>query len=136
MKEDNSHLPPDQRFKYYIIDGKVHDLREWIPKHPGGSIWFARANGRDISAAVHSYHVEPTRIKKILEKYEIDVAFNDALDPSMNVPAFIIPKNFDARKDSLSFNWTNENSFLNKLKTKINTPEMKEKIKLADRHFD
>lgn len=125
MKEDNSHLPPDQRFKYYIIDGKVHDLREWIPKHPGGSIWFARSNGRDISAAVHSYHANPKNIKSILKKYEVDITINDALDPSMNVPAFIIPKNFDARKDSLAFEWENEKSFLNRLKVKLDTPEMK-----------
>ena len=43
--------------KYFIIDGKVYNLNDWIPKHPGGAVWFfARTEGRDISMAVHGYH--------------------------------------------------------------------------------
>jgi predicted heme/steroid binding protein len=99
-------------FDNYIVDGKVYDLTDWIPKHPGGEIWFARSNGRDISAAIHAYHKNPAGCKKILEKYESDMTFDEAVDPTLNVPAFILPKNFDARKDGLSFNWKNENSFL------------------------
>ena len=45
----------------FIIDGNAYDLREWIPKHPGGAIWFARSHGRDISAAIHSYHSNPDK---------------------------------------------------------------------------
>lgn len=48
--------PPNDP-KYFIIDGKVYNLNDWIPKHPGGRIWFApRIEGRDISMAVHAYH--------------------------------------------------------------------------------
>jgi cytochrome b involved in lipid metabolism len=46
----------DKVFKYYIVDNKVYDFTEWIPKHPGGTAWFSRAKGRDISAVVHTYH--------------------------------------------------------------------------------
>ncbi len=43
-------------YDLYIIDDKTYDLREWIPKHPGGVAWFTRSHGRDISAAIYSYH--------------------------------------------------------------------------------
>lgn len=56
-------------YDLYIIDGKSYDLMDWIPKHPGGSIWFARSNGRDISAAVHTYHKHPKVLFEILKKY-------------------------------------------------------------------
>lgn len=72
---------------------------DWIPKHPGGSIWFARANGRDISAAVHTYHKTPKLMLEILKKYETKKTIEEAMDPTLNVPKFILPKNFDARTD-------------------------------------
>ena len=48
-----------KEYPYYLIDGKVYDLKEWIPKHPGGSVWFARSHGTDITAAVYSHHSNP-----------------------------------------------------------------------------
>ena len=48
---------PPKTPKYFIIDGKVYNLEQWIPKHPGGAIWFhEKVEGRDISMAVHAYH--------------------------------------------------------------------------------
>jgi hypothetical protein len=54
---------------------------------------------------------------KILEKYEVTgVSAHDATDPCMNVPAFILPENFDARTDGLTFDWSKkEDSFLGKV---------------------
>ena len=51
----------------YIIDGKVYDLKEWIPRHPGGSLWFARSKGRDISAPFHVYHPNIEKAVKVLK---------------------------------------------------------------------
>ena len=51
---------------------------------------------------------------KILEKYEVpDVSLKDAVDPSLNVPSFILPEKFDARTDGVQFDWSlKEESFL------------------------
>lgn len=121
--------------KYYIIDGKVYDLSEWINKHPGGSTWFARSNGRDISVAMHAYHKEPQKLQRLLKNYEVDIPVDKVLHPSMNVPAFIVPKGFDARKHIQTYRWTS-NDFLSSLKEKIHTDEMKQKIAKADFWFD
>ena len=107
---------PEKSFDLYVVDGKTYDLTEWIPKHPGGSLWFARCQGRDISAVVHAYHSNPHRLKGILLKYQSNVPVADALDPSLNVPRFILPEKFDARTDGLTFDWNNPDSFLNKVK--------------------
>ena len=130
--------PKDQKkFDYYIIDGKVYDFTDWIPKHPGGGAFFYRSNGRDISSAVHAYHADPSRLQRIMEKYEKpDVKLQDAWDPGMNVPPFIIPEKFDARRDMITFDWTNPKSFLKRLKEKLGTNEMQQRIKNADFWFD
>lgn len=60
--KDTPDKSQDKTFDLYIIDGKAYDLTDWIPIHPGGAIWFARSNGRDISAAVHAYHKNPAFI--------------------------------------------------------------------------
>ena len=46
-------------YKNFIINNKVYDLSKWIPIHPGGPNFFLRANGRDITAAVYTYHENP-----------------------------------------------------------------------------
>jgi len=99
----------DLSYKYYIIDGKAYDLKEWIPKHPGGHLWFFRSNGRDISAAFHTYHEYPKQLLKQIEKYLVDVPGDEALNPTLNAPSFILPKNFDAKTDSITFDFINNN---------------------------
>ncbi len=56
---------------FWIVDGRSYDFTEWMSRHPGGSMWFTQTAGRDISALLHTYHREPARLQKILEKYEI-----------------------------------------------------------------
>jgi len=56
-----------EEFKYYIIDGKVYDLNDWIPKHPGGVMWFENIRGRDSTAAIFTYHKSPDSIMRILK---------------------------------------------------------------------
>ena len=48
-----------ETYEYFIIEGECYDLRPWIPNHPGGSMWFENARGRDLTAAVHTYHKNP-----------------------------------------------------------------------------
>ena len=122
-------------YPYYIIDGKAYDLREWADKHPGGRTWFVPSKGRDISVAFHAYHSDPEKLQRILKKYEIDIPLNQALNPSMGVPSFIVPEDFDARRYRQSYNWHSQD-FLSTVKQKINTPSMKKKIRRADVAFD
>lgn len=85
---------------------------------------------------MHAYHTNPEKQSKILERYLVNVPAEEATDPSLNVPRFILPEKFDARKDTLQFDWGNKNSFLEQVREKLNTPEMKKKIKRADLMFD
>ena len=48
-----------KRYDLFIIDGNTYDLTTFIPTHPGGPIWFAVANGRDLTAALYTYHKNP-----------------------------------------------------------------------------
>ncbi len=57
---------------FWIVDGRAYDLTEWMGRHPGGAIWFAQTEGRDISALLHTYHRDPARLQKILAKYLIE----------------------------------------------------------------
>src|SRR5215472_7009862 len=57
---------------FWIVDGRAYDFTEWIKLHPGGAMWFRQTEGRDISALLHTYHREPARVRRFLEKYEIE----------------------------------------------------------------
>jgi len=129
---------------YYYVDGKVYDFSEWKFLHPGGELFFARSFQRDISAAVHAYHSNPDALKPILDKYEVKMegkmegkAPEEILSQYMNAPAFILPPDFDGRKQGENvpvYDWTK--GFMPALRRKINTPAMKKKIREADTAFD
>jgi len=122
---------------HYYIDGKIYDFSDWQKIHPGGDVFFRCSFQRDISALVHAYHRNPEALKPILEKYEVelkDVKPRDVLAKGMNVPPFILPPDFDARRDVPIYNW--EKGFMKALRKRINAPELQRKIKRADLAFD
>ena len=45
---------------WLLIHGKVYDVTDWVPNHPGGSMIFVRAGG-DCSQLFDSYHPVTTR---------------------------------------------------------------------------
>lgn len=51
-----------------VIKGKVYDVTNWIPKHPGGNLIMNGA-GRDATALFISYH--PLQTEAVLQKYLI-----------------------------------------------------------------
>ncbi|KAJ7295899.1 hypothetical protein O6H91_02G125200 [Diphasiastrum complanatum] len=59
------HTPEDC---WLVIGGKVYDVTEWVPKHPGGSLIYVRA-GQDCTYMFNSYH--PLYVWKVLENYFI-----------------------------------------------------------------
>lgn len=124
---------------YWIVHGKVYDFSPFIPKHPGGTRWFSRSNGRDISAAVLGYHPDPSKLAPILDKYEVKgMCAADALDPALNVPSFVLPKLFDGRKDlpEISSDSMTGDEFLSDVKKEMRTPNMRRLIQRADIAFD
>jgi len=131
-KADNPHA------NHFYIDGKVYDFSDWKWIHPGGFAFFNQSAQRDISAAIHSYHKDPDRILPILEKYEAKL--EDGKDPrdillkGMNVPEFIVPPDFDARRDVPIYDW--DKPFMKSLRKKILAPDMQKKIRNADYAFD
>lgn len=121
---------------YYIIDDKVYDLKDWIPIHPGGSLWFSRSYGRDISTLIHTYHTNPEQCKQILTKYETNIPVEKALDPWLNVPRFLLPADFNLRRDTLAFDFGMKDSILNKTRKILATKEMRARVKKADFLYD
>jgi cytochrome b involved in lipid metabolism len=80
----------------YVFEGKVYNLKDWIPIHPGGSMWFSHAYGRDITTLVYCYHKNPELCKRMIEKYVTTIPVEEAILKKFNVPDFILPPTFDA----------------------------------------
>jgi len=143
---------------FWIVDGHAYDFTEWMGRHPGGSTWFAQTEGRDISALLHTYHREPGRLQKILAKYQIEeladkevqpkltvpprrvgrrprVAEQDIL-PRLGVPPFLLPPDFDARRDLPKLDYSDDASLLAKIRGRVNERFSKKKLRRYDRAFD
>ena len=127
-------------YPYWVVDGVVYDLTPFIPMHPGGTRWFSRSHGRDISAAVMNYHINPEKVRSILAKYRVEgVSVSDALHPSLNVPKFILPDDFDARVDTPEIRLdegAHDDALLADVRRVLNFPSMRAKIARADAAFD
>lgn len=90
---------PNEYLYLFIFEGKVYNLKEWIPIHPGGSLWFCHAYGRDLTHVIHSYHEKPELCKKILAKYITNHDPAPLLKRFLNVPEHVLPEGFDATED-------------------------------------
>jgi hypothetical protein len=122
-------------FNYWFVDGEVYDFSEFMYKHPGGNVWFPMNNRRDITILFHTYHAEPARLRPILAKYKIDrVPQHKEI---IALPPFLLKPDFDAVKDvPHGFDFHDSNLLLPKVRTKLNTPEMKATIKHQNMLFD
>jgi len=58
---------------WIVVEGKVYDVTQWVPKHPGGDL-IRLAAGREATALVYSYH--PPTVFKVLCKYYIGEVCN------------------------------------------------------------
>ena len=154
-------LPRDRPF--WIVDGRAYDLTEWMGRHPGGAIWFAQTEGRDISALLHTYHREPARLQKILAKYLIEeladqdvspklvapfrlgerkmrdkvpVPTEKDILPKLGVPPFLLPPEFNAPEDLPRLDYRDEGSLLAAIRQRVNAQFSKQALKKYDRSFD
>jgi Cytochrome b5-like Heme/Steroid binding domain/Fatty acid desaturase len=137
---------------FWIVDGRAYDFTEWMGRHPGGSTWFTQTAGRDISALLHTYHRDPARLQKILEKYEVEEfgepdtllgitdepSFPTAehLLPKLGVPPFLLAPDFDARTDLPRLDYGDEGSLLAEIRRKVNAAISRRQLRRYDREFD
>ena len=154
-------FPQDRPF--WIVDGRAYDLTEWMGRHPGGAIWFAQTEGRDISALLHTYHRDPARLQKILAKYLIEeladqdvsarlvapfklgernmrdklpVPTEKDILPKLGVPPFLLPPEFNAPEDLPRLDYRDEGSLLAAIRQRVNAQFSKQALKKYDRAFD
>src|ERR1700684_1012750 len=127
-------FPRDRPF--WIVDGRAYDLTEWMGRHPGGAIWFAQTEGRDISALLHTYHRDPARLQKILARYEIEGFTEQDILPKLGVPPFLLDPDFDATTDLPRLDYRDEGSLLAEIRRKVNTRFSKKALRKYDRAFD
>lgn len=120
----------------HVFEDKVYDLKEWIPIHPGGRLWFNHSAGRDITALIYTMHKRPEVMKKILAKYETTIPVKDVLHPFANAPPFLFPEGFDINQDTLQFEFEKKGTIYEKAFDVLETKEWKAKIKRADMMFD
>src|SRR5436305_11829957 len=134
---------------FWIVDGRAYDFTEWMSLHPGGAMWFRQTEGRDISALLHTYHRDPARAQRLLQKYEIKelvgkkvmpkiivpprasdkppppadvspaVSENDLL-PKLGVPPFLLAPDFDARRDLPRLDYREQGSRRAEIRAKLN----------------
>lgn len=121
---------------YCVFDGKAYDVTDWAPLHPGGRQWITRAHGRDISSLVYTYHSNAELIRKILAKYEVNKKPEDVIHPTLNLPAFTIPEGFDAKRDTVTFDWTKKDTIFFRAVELLSGKDMQKRIKKMDFLFD
>jgi fatty acid desaturase len=150
---------------FWIVDGRAYDFTDWMRRHPGGPMWFAQTEGRDISALLHTYHREPGRLQKILAKYEIaelvgenvqprmvvpprlsdsppptptwtDVPTEKDILPHLGVPPFLLAPDFDASRDLPRLDYRDEGSLLAEIRQRVNAKLSKRALRKRDRVFD
>ena len=87
--------------------------------------------------AVHAYHADPQRLLPILKKYELSSSkpVAEMIDPTLNVPPFILPPGFDSRRDTPTFDF-GEGTLLDAVQRKIRTPAWRRRVRRADLLFD
>ena len=73
---------------------------------------------------------------KILAKYETDIPLEKALDPWLNVPRFLLPADFNLKRDTLAFDFGIKDSILEKTRKILATKEMRERTKKMDFLYD
>lgn len=119
-----------------VFDGKSYDVTDWAPLHPGGRQWIIRSHGRDISSLVYTYHKDAELVRKILAKYEIDKKAEELIHPTLNLPAFTLPEGFDAKRDTVTFDWSKRNTLFFRAMELLNKKDIQTKISRADFLFD
>lgn len=121
----------------WIYDGEAYDLTEFIGKHPGGQFFIGRTKNRDITTIVNIFHPNPEKVKRRIQQYSLGrKARPEDIHPKYNAPPFLFDKGFDGWRDTPQYDFSNKEHLLHKIKERLNTPEIKAKIKQMDFWFN
>lgn len=121
----------------WVYNGKAYDLTDWISKHPGGEFFIGRTKNRDITSIIGSYHKDPDRIARMLERYSLgrDAVIED-VHPKANAPDFLFNEGFDSWRDTPHYDFSQKTDLLHAVKSRLKEPEMVARVKRMDRIFD
>jgi len=122
----------------WVYNGRAYDLSDWISKHPGGAFMIGRTKNRDITAIVNSYHRDPARVERILERrYALgrDATPRD-VHPKHNAPPFLFRDGFNSWRDTPKYCFDNQNDLMHRVKARLNEPALAARIKRMDRLFN
>ncbi|BAD59782.1 fatty acid desaturase [Nocardia farcinica] len=121
----------------WVYNGRAYDLSDWIAKHPGGEFFIGRTKNRDITSIIGSYHKDPERIERMLERYSLNrEALPEDIHPKNNAPDFLFKEGFDSWRDTPKYRFDNKDDLLHKVKARLKDPEVAARMKRMDRIFD
>ncbi|MFE3542832.1 fatty acid desaturase [Nocardia sp. NPDC059177] len=121
----------------WVYNGRAYDLSEWISKHPGGEFFIGRTKNRDITSIIGSYHRDPEKIARMIERYSLDRrATPEDIHPKNNAPDFLFKEGFNSWDDTPKYQFDNKGDLLHQIKARIKEPELAARLKRMDRLFD
>jgi hypothetical protein len=121
----------------WVYEGEAYDLSDFIKKHPGGEFFIGRMKNRDITTLVNVLHRNPTKVKKRLQKYALGRKATPAdLHPKYNAPPFLFAPDFDGREDTPHFNFSKSSQLLDRIRARVEAPDMKATVDRLDAKFD
>jgi hypothetical protein len=124
-----------------VVEGEQYDLTDFLPKHPGGPNLLLFVHGR-ATIAVHTAHKDPQKsVLPVLRRYKIEKPEKkdeELLKDKLGIPNFLLPKDYNAITDGPEYNFDlkDESLLLNKVRKRLVTREVQQKIKQIDKSFD
>ena len=122
----------------WVYNGRAYDLSDWIAKHPGGAFFIGRTKNRDITAIVESYHRDPAKVRRILERrYALgrDATPRD-IHPKHNAPAFLFKEDFNSWRDTPNYQFGDNDDLLHRVRARLNEPALAVRLKRMDVLFN
>ncbi len=121
----------------WVYNGRAYDLRDWVSKHPGGAFFIGRTKNRDITSIVGSYHRDPERVQKMLERYALGrEATAGDVHPKNNAPPFLFGDEFESWRDTPRYRFDDTNDLLHRVKARLKEPELAARIRRLDTRFN
>lgn len=121
----------------WVFNGRAYDLSDWISKHPGGEFFIGRTKNRDITSIIGSYHRDPEKIARMIERYSLGRdATPEDIHPKNNAPDFLFKEGFNSWDDTPKYKFDNKSDLLHQVKARIKEPELAARLKRMDRAFD
>ncbi|TCJ96981.1 fatty acid desaturase [Nocardia alba] len=121
----------------WVYNGRAYDLSDWISKHPGGEFFIGRTKNRDITSIIGSYHRDPEKIARMIERYSLGRdATPEDIHPKNNAPDFLFKDGFNSWDDTPKYKFDNKADLLHQVKARLKEPELAARLKRMDRAFD